>query len=94
MPADQTMNRYLKAVAKLEKVAIHKDISHKTGRHTFATFYLSKTKDMNALMEEMGHANISETLKYAHVLNADKKDNIRCFDVFMADPDTTEGCEA
>lgn len=85
MPAEQTMNRYLKAVCKLDSVKINKDISHKTGRHTFATFYLSKTKDINALKEEMGHSSIIETMKYAHVLNTDKSDNIRCFDVFMSD---------
>lgn len=83
MPAEQTMNKYLKAIAKREDVGINKNLSTKAGRHTFATFYLSKTKDMNSLQEEMGHSDIRETLKYAHVLDSDKKENIKMFDAFL-----------
>lgn len=94
MPAEQTMNEYLKGFCKLDSVKINKPISHKTGRHTFATFYLSKTKDLNALKDVMGHEDIRETLKYSHVLETDKKDNITCFDAFITpDPDTDEACE-
>ena len=83
MPTEQTMNKYLKAIAKREDVGINKNLSTKAGRHTFATFYLSKTKDMNSLQEEMGHSDIRETLKYAHVLDSDKKENIKMFDAFL-----------
>lgn len=83
MPAEQTMNRYLKSFCKRDGIDINKDISIKTGRHTFATLYLSETKDLHALKEEMGHSDIRETLKYAHVLDTDKRKNIHCFDQFM-----------
>jgi len=83
MPAEQTMNKYLKAICKRDDVKINKNISIKTGRHTFATFYLSETKDLHALKEEMGHSDIRETLKYAHVLDVDKRKNIKCFDQCM-----------
>jgi integrase/recombinase XerD len=89
MPAEQTMNKYLKAIAKREDVGINKNLSTKAGRHTFATFYLSKTKDMNSLQEEMGHSDIRETLKYAHVLDSDKKENIKMFDAFLKIKDET-----
>lgn len=82
LPADQTMNRYLKEIAKMENVEINKPITHKTGRHTFATFYLDKTKDLNTLKEILGHSDIRETLIYAHVLEKSKQRSIECFDVF------------
>lgn len=78
---DQTMNRYLKEIATI--AGIGKAITHKVGRHTFATLYLRKTKDIAALKEILGHSDISETLIYAHVLEESKLEGIRCFDRFM-----------
>lgn len=80
LPADQTMNRYLKDIAKLAGITKH--ITHKTGRHTFATFFLSKIPDLNTLRDIMGHSDIRETLIYAHVLEQSKQRGIKCFDVF------------
>ena len=80
LPADQTMNRYLKTIAEL--AGIKKHITHKTGRHTFATFFLSKIPDLNTLRDIMGHSDIRETLIYAHVLEQSKQRGIKCFDVF------------
>ena len=77
---DQTMNRYLKDIAN--EAGIDKAITHKVGRHTFATLYLQKTKDIAALKEILGHSDISETLVYAHVLEESKLEGIRCFDSF------------
>jgi len=81
LPEDQTMNRYLKEIAKIAK--INKDISHKTGRHTFATYFLRKTKDLTALKEILGHSELRETLIYAHVLDESKQEGIKCFDSFL-----------
>jgi site-specific recombinase XerD len=80
LPADQTMNRYLKEIAK--NAEIDKDISHKTGRHTFATYFLKKTKDLTALKEILGHSELRETLIYAHVLDESKQEGITCFNSF------------
>jgi len=80
LPADQTMNKYLKTIA--EMAGVKKHITHKTGRHTFATFFLSKIPDLNTLREIMGHSDIRETLIYAHVLEKSKQRGIKCFDVF------------
>ena len=44
MPTEQAMNRMLKQICSNEAVKIDKPISHKTGRHTFATLYYSKNK--------------------------------------------------
>ena len=81
LPADQTMNSYLKDIAKI--VEIDKPISHKTGRHTFATYFLKKTKDLTALKEILGHSELRETLIYAHVLDESKQEGIKCFDSFL-----------
>ena len=80
LPADQTMNRYLKEIAKMAE--IDKPLTHKVGRHTFATIFLRKTKDIAALKEILGHSDISETLVYAHVLDESKQEGIQCFNQF------------
>ncbi|MGM9759470.1 MAG: phage integrase SAM-like domain-containing protein [Parabacteroides sp.] len=78
--SDQKINKYLKAIA--EDANIEKDLSAKFGRHTFATLFLSKTKDINALKDIMGHTNIKQTLVYAHVLDADRVAGVQTFNVF------------
>lgn len=83
LPADQTMNEYLKEICKMDDVKIEKPISHKTGRHTFATFYLRKTKDLTSLKEILGHSELRETLIYAHVLDESKQEGIACFNGFV-----------
>lgn len=83
LPADQTMNRYLKKIAEDLNISDYKNISHKAGRHTFATFYLSKTKDLTSLKEILGHSELRETLIYAHVLDEDKQNGIKHFDNFI-----------
>lgn len=83
LPADQTMNEYLKEICKMEKVKIIKQISHKTGRHTFATIFLRKTKDLTSLKEILGHSELRETLIYAHVLDESKQEGITCFNNFI-----------
>ena len=64
LPADQTMNDYLKKIAEL--AGVKKPISHKTGRHTFATFFLSKVPDLNSLKDILGHSDIRQ-IGRAHV---------------------------
>lgn len=82
LPAvEQTMNRYLKEIAKI--AGIKKPITLKTGRHTFATIFLAKTKDITALKEILGHSEIKETLIYAHVLDDSKQEGIKVFNNFM-----------
>lgn len=83
LPADQTMNDYLKDICKMDDVKIAKPISHKTGRHTFATIFLRKTKDLTSLKEILGHSELRETLIYAHVLDESKQEGITCFNGFI-----------
>ena len=80
LPADQTMNEYLKAIAK--HVGINKDISHKTGRHTFATIFLENNPNIRTLQSILGHSDIKTTMKYVHALKKAKQRGISCFDKF------------
>jgi site-specific recombinase XerD len=80
LPADQTMNEYLKEIARI--AGIEKRITHKVGRHTFATIFLKKTKDLASLKEILGHSEIKETLVYAHVLDESKQEGIKVFNSF------------
>lgn len=80
MPSDQAMNIHLKEIAKIAE--IDKVITHKVGRHTFATIFLKRTKDLATLKEIMGHSDIKETLVYAHVLDESKQEGMQCFNCF------------
>lgn len=44
-----------------------------TLRHTAATWILKKTNNLRITKEILGHANINTTLKYAHVLDEEKR---------------------
>lgn len=78
--ADQTINRLLKDVAAI--LEIDKPLTAKVGRHTFATIFLRRTKDIAALKEILGHSDLKETLVYAHVLDESKREGMRCFNGF------------
>lgn len=80
MIADQKINEYLKEIAKC--AGINKPLSCKAGRHTFATIFLQKTKDLTTLKEIMGHSDYRETLIYAHVLEESKQEGMKIFNSF------------
>ncbi|MGM0530437.1 MAG: phage integrase SAM-like domain-containing protein [Bacteroidota bacterium] len=67
--SDQVTNRILKNAIKGS--GIDKDVSFHSGRHTFATNFLRKTKNIGALQKLLGHSNIRDTMIYAHVLQED-----------------------
>lgn len=77
---DARVNKYLKEIGAM--AGIDTVLSAKVGRHTFATIYLRETRDMNTLKAIMGHANIRQTLIYAHVLDEDRREGIKTFNRF------------
>lgn len=81
MITDQKVNEKLKVIAAT--AGIKKELCAKYGRHTFATIFLRRTKDINTLKEIMGHSNIKQTLVYAHVLDQDRKLGVKVFDSFI-----------
>lgn len=78
--AEQSMNRWLKGIAEIAE--IDKRLTLKVGRHTFATIYLRKTKDLSSLKEILGHSSLHETMVYAHVMDESKQEGIQCFNSF------------
>lgn len=48
-------------------------VNFHTLRHTAATWILKKTNNLKITQEILGHANISTTLKYAHVMSEEKR---------------------
>lgn len=81
MITDQKINEKLKYIAKA--AGINKALSAKFGRHTFASIFLRRTRDINTLKEIMGHSNIKQTFVYAHVLDQDRQLGVKVFDSFV-----------
>lgn len=81
LPADQTMNEYLKEIAK--RANVNKPVTHKTGRHTFATIFLEYNPNPRTLQDILGHSDIKQTMCYVHALARTKQRGISCFDQIM-----------
>lgn len=79
LPADAKVNKYLKDIAA--EIGIKKNVTASVGRHTFATYFLSQTRDINTLKDILGHSTLRQTLTYAHVLEDDKTKEIDCFNL-------------
>lgn len=74
IPTEQEMNRTLKVICKT--LRIEKNVTLKVARHTFATIFLRKTKDLATLKEIMGHEEFKETMIYAHVMSEAKVEGV------------------
>lgn len=82
-PDDVVENRWIKNKSNglMEKVPykrVLRDVSlpytnFHTLRHTAATWILKKTNNLRITKEILGHADIKTTLKYAHVLDDEKR---------------------
>lgn len=64
---ERSLQRHIKKSA--EKVGITKKVSSHTFRHSFATHLLENGYDIRTVQELLGHADVSTTMIYTHVLN-------------------------
>lgn len=63
--SEQKMRSKIKDIVKVD--GIYKNVSLHTGRHTFATIWLNRTKDVVALQHLLGHSDINQTMIYVHM---------------------------
>lgn len=66
-------SRYVRAMVKryATKAGIDKDVHPHTLRHTFGTDLFRKTKDIRLVQKMLGHADLSSTMIYTHIIDDD-----------------------
>lgn len=76
--SNEEINRVLKIVATT--CGIKKKVSFHVARHSFATNFLRMGGDVQTLQSLLGHSNISETMIYVHIVNAEACEKIKIMD--------------
>jgi len=76
--SEQHINRELKEIAKI--VGIKKNVSFHVSRHTFATLFLLQGGNVVVLQKALGHTNITDTMIYVHIVDAQLDDQMMLLD--------------
>ncbi|MFA9191166.1 tyrosine-type recombinase/integrase [Flavobacterium sp. FZUC8N2.13] len=76
--ADQHINDELKKIMAILK--IHKKVTFHVARHTFATSFLRAGGQIEKLQKLLGHSDISQTMIYSHIVQADANAEIFLID--------------
>lgn len=78
--SEQKMNDALKKIAYY--AGIDKHISNHIARHTFGTIFLQNGGKVEVLQQLLVHSSIHTTMKYAHIVETEKKDQVeKAFDL-------------
>lgn len=80
MQTDQWFNRRIKLA--MEKIRIDKNVSAKSARHTFATVFYRRTKDIGTLSSLLGHTSVRHTMVYTHIIHDARAKGMSTFDSF------------
>ncbi|MDE5806889.1 MAG: tyrosine-type recombinase/integrase, partial [Muribaculaceae bacterium] len=81
MPTDQWFNRRIKSAMTM--IGIEHNISAKSARHTFASIFYKRTKDIGTLSKLLGHTSVRHTMIYTHIFRASRVSGMSAFDSFM-----------
>lgn len=76
--SEQKINQDIKMAAAL--CGISKRITTHTARHTFATTFLTIGGQVDVLQQIMGHSSISTTIRYVHIIDERKTQQMGNFD--------------
>ncbi|WP_278035921.1 tyrosine-type recombinase/integrase [Flavobacterium nitratireducens] len=76
--ADQHINDELKKIMLILK--IHKKVTFHVARHTFATSFLRAGGQVEKLQKLLGHSDISQTMIYVHIVQADANKEVFLLD--------------
>jgi len=76
--SEAQMNLKIKDIVRGDK--IYKDLTLHCARHTFATIWLNKTKDVVALQKLLGHGDIKQTMIYVHITDGMVANEMKNFD--------------
>ena len=63
------------------KAGIPKHCHPHTLRHTFATEIYRQTKDIRGVQKMLGHADLSTTMIYTHIVDDDVENAMRGFNI-------------
>jgi len=76
-------NTYMRKLVKRlsRKAGIKKKICTHTLRHTFATSFYKKTKDLRTLQKILGHSRVQTTEIYTHIFDEDVKNGMISFSI-------------
>lgn len=77
--------RYIQLMIKryAKKAGINKDVTPHTLRHSFATDFYKRTKDIEALKKILGHSDISTTQIYITLANLDVEKALKEYNGFV-----------
>jgi len=79
MQGGKISTRYIRALVDRlsNRAQITKDVHPHTLRHTFATDLLRKTKNIRLVQKALGHANLSTTMIYTHIVDEELEEALK-----------------